>query len=73
MIVNVVTEDLFYTHHTHDLLDMEKSQDKVRTFRVKKADTVSMFIEQLSDALVCLLNGYQLLALGPLYYCLRIH
>ena len=52
MIVNVVTEDLFYSHHGHDLFDLDKGQDRMRSFRVKKADTLDELIQTLSEALV---------------------
>lgn len=52
MTVNVVLEDMFESHHGHDLFDLDKGQDSMRPFRIKKADTLAQFLEMLADTLV---------------------
>lgn len=52
MYINVLLEDVFYSHHGHDLFDHEKSQDFIRRFKIRKADTVSQVIQTFADSLV---------------------
>ncbi|XP_067928164.1 ubiquitin carboxyl-terminal hydrolase 7-like isoform X2 [Watersipora subatra] len=51
MYINVLLEDVFYSHHGHDLFDHEKSQDFIRRFKIRKADTVSQVIQTFADSL----------------------
>ena len=57
MTVNVVLEDLFESHHGHDLFDVDKSQECLRSFRIKKTDTLSQFIDMLAETLVRYRDG----------------
>lgn len=52
MYIDILLEDMFQNYHGHDLFDRDKMQEIARRFKVKKADTISLFIETLSEALV---------------------
>lgn len=62
MYINVVLEDVFQSHHGHDLFDTDKSMDALRKFKQKRADTVSQLLETLAEALVSeiMIHGFLL-------------
>ena len=70
MYINVLLEDVFHSHHGHDLFDIDKSQDILRRFKVKKSDTVSQLIEMLAETLVSV--HCTLVCIPMLYFLLYV-
>lgn len=50
--IYVVLENLFHLHRGHDLFNKAKSMAALRTFKVRREDTVLQLLEMMTVALV---------------------
>lgn len=58
MYIHVLLEDVYQSHHGHDLFDGDKCADMIRKFKQKKTDTVSQLLDTLSEALVSYIYSF---------------